>query len=140
MEKKEEENSTLVSKISRLESDAQGEQPSWRRCPSQLDENSLLKMICAPKMTESLKFKKLTALLDSERVLAKLMDRLPNRVLWSTGFWAVQSGDSLSTSDLSGSYEAGNISSSGNVPIADSAQQKTSCFCVLFASHLDLFA
>lgn len=34
--------------------------------PSQLDENSLLKMICAPKMTESLKLRKFIGLLDSQ--------------------------------------------------------------------------
>lgn len=71
MEEKEEENSTLVSEISRLESDAQGEQPSWRRCPSQLDENSLLKIMCVPQMTESLKFQELIGLSDSERVLTR---------------------------------------------------------------------
>lgn len=67
---KEEENSTLVCEISRLESDAQGEQLSWRRCPSQLDENSLLKIIRVPKMTESLKFNKLIGFLYSEKALS----------------------------------------------------------------------
>lgn len=67
-----EENSTLVSKISRLQSDPQEEQPRWRKCPSQLDDNSLLKIIHAPKMAEFLKSKKLTGLLDSERALITL--------------------------------------------------------------------
>lgn len=134
----------LASEISRLESDAQGEETTRLEVMSLTagweftTENYLCPQNDNPWNSGNLLACKTQK--ESWAVLAKLMGSLPNRVLWSTGFWDVWSGDSLSTSDRSGSYETGNVSSSGNVPITDLAWQATSCFCVFFASHLDLFA